>query len=436
MFRGVLVDVRNRRVSGTRSDGLTVISRGRSRRRRLARTAALVVAVLVLSLLGYVGFQYEGLVNGIQRSDALSSLRGSKQVRSSAHGDTNILIMGLDSRLDENGHLLPPAIYSALHAGDSSVGGENANVLMFLHVPGDGSKSTAISIPRDDYVALPGCPDAQCHGKIKQAYGLALDQATKTLVHSTSTGTKPLIQQKRDAGRRAEIRAVSQFLGGVPIDHFVEVTMVGFFQVAQVVQPITVCLKEATQDSYSGAKFYAGVQQINAAEAVAFVRQRRDNVHPDLNFTDLDRSRRQQAFIASLAYQLKAAGTLTNPGKLSGILDVAKQNVAVDNALNLLSFARQASGLTGGNVTFYTLPIDHFGTDPIGESVNIVNLPLIQSTVRSLLKPKAPAPRATSAATSASPTPAPATPVPATGGGRSGPAPNQLSALSGGAFPA
>jgi hypothetical protein len=81
------------------------------------------------------------------------------------------------------------------------------------------------------------------------------------------------------------------------------------------------------------------------------------------------------------------------------------------------------------------LPIDHFGADPIGESVNIVNLPLIQSTVRSLLMGKAPAPRATSATISPSPTPAPATAVPATGGGRSGPAPKQLSALSGGGIP-
>jgi len=150
----------------------------------------------------------------------------------------------------------------------------------------------------------------------------------------------------------------------------------------------------------------------------------------------LDRSRRQQAFIASLAYQLKAADTLTNPGKLSGLLDVSNQNVAVDNALNLLSFARQASGLTGRNVTFYTLPIDHFGTDPIGESVNIVNLPLIQSTVRSLLKGKVPAPRATSATISPSPTPAPATAVPATGGARSGPAPNHSAPCPAGAFPA
>jgi anionic cell wall polymer biosynthesis LytR-Cps2A-Psr (LCP) family protein len=201
------------------------------------------------------------------------------------------------------------------------------------------------------------------------------------------------------------------------------------------VQPITVCLKEDTQDSYSGAKFHLGLQQINAAQAVAFVRQRRDNIHPDLNFTDLDRSRRQQAFIASLAYQLKQADTLTNPGKLSGILDVAKQNVAVDSGLNLLTFAEQASGLTGGNITFYTLPIDHFGSDPLGESVNIVNLPLIQSTVRSLLQGGRPAASATSPTKSPSPTPAPATAVPATGGGRSGPAPTQLSALSGGGIP-
>lgn len=392
----------NHRSSDNGSDEVvTVVSRGRNRRRRLTRTAAIVAVALVLSVLGYAGFQYEGLVNGIQRSDVLAGLIGSKQVKSSAGGDTNILIMGLDSRLDESGNLLPRAIYSALHTGDASVGGENANVLMFLHVPGDGSKATAISIPRDDYVALPGCPDRQCHGKIKQAYGLAFDQASKALVHSGTTNKTQRIQQERDAGRRAEIATVSQFLGAVPIDHFVEVTMVGFFQVAQVVQPITVCLKEATQDSYSGAKFHAGRQQINAAQAVAFVRQRRDNVHPDLNFTDLDRSRRQQAFIASLAYQLKAADTFTNPVKLSGILDVAKQNVAVDSGLNLLTFARQASGLTGGHVTFYTLPIDHFGTDPLGESVNIVNLPLIQATVRSVLvHGKRPAPTVTSTTTS------------------------------------
>jgi anionic cell wall polymer biosynthesis LytR-Cps2A-Psr (LCP) family protein len=52
------------------------------------------------------------------------------------------------------------------------------------------------------------------------------------------------------------------------------------------------------------------------------LRQRRDYVHPDLNFTDLDRARRQQAFIISMTYQLKQGGAFTNPA------ECAKQNTA------------------------------------------------------------------------------------------------------------
>ena len=108
-------------------------------------------------------------------------------------------------------------------------------------------------------------------------------------------------------------RLGSVILGGVPVDHFVEVTLVAFYEIAQVVQPITVCVNANTQDSYSGANFHKGLQQINAAQALAFVRQRRDDTHLWLNFTDLDRERRQQAFIASLAYQLKQADP--DPGR-------------------------------------------------------------------------------------------------------------------------
>jgi hypothetical protein len=66
---------------------------------------------------------------------------------------------------------------------------------------------------------------------------------------------------------------------------------------------------------------------------------------------------------------------------------VAKQNTAIDSGMDILSFARQASNLTGGNVTYYTLPIDHFGKDPRGEDVNFVNLPLIRATVSRLMAP-------------------------------------------------
>jgi LCP family protein required for cell wall assembly len=353
------------------------------------RGSLAVASLLVLSVSGYAWASYHALDSGLRKSSALAGEATSQ------HGDTNILIMGLDSRVDEAGNPLPPAIYDALHAGGANDGGENANVLMLLHVPGDGSRATSISIPRDDYVDLPGCPDGQCKGKIKQAYGLAYDAAGQRLADQAGTAK---VQQQRDAGRKTEIDTVRQLLGGVPIDHFVEVTLVAFFQIAQVVQPITVCVNEDTQDSYSDAHFHQGVQQINASQAVSFVRQRRDNIHPALNFTDLDRERRQQAFIASLANQLKQAGTLADPAKLQGLLDVAKQNIAVDTQLNLMDFAGQATNLTGGNITFVTLPIDHFGKDPAGEDVNIVDVPAIQQLVHQLLGGTSPPTPASSSA--------------------------------------
>ncbi|WP_236794132.1 LCP family protein [Amycolatopsis sp. GM8] len=376
------------------------IAPARTRRRNSAlvgKTALAVVAAVVLVATGYGWTMLHGLATGLRTSDALDGEAGS------LGGDTNILIMGLDSRLDENGNPLPQDIYDALHAGDQQDGGYNANVLMLLHVPGDGSKATSISIPRDDYVDLPGCPDGICKGKIKQAYGYAFDAKAKQLVAQGATDKTQREQQARDAGRKAEIDTVRQFLGGVPVDHFVEVTLVAFFQIAQVVQPVTVCVNEDTQDSYSGANFHKGQQQVNAEQAVAFVRQRRDYVHPQLNFTDLDRARRQQAFIISLAYQLKQGGAFTNPAQLQRISDVAKQNTALDSHLDLLTFAKQASNLTGGNVTFVTLPIDHFGKNPGGEDVNFVDLPQIRATVAQLIgAPPGASPSATSTAPAAS----------------------------------
>jgi anionic cell wall polymer biosynthesis LytR-Cps2A-Psr (LCP) family protein len=334
--------------------------------------------------------------------------------------------MGLDTRLDENGKPLPQNIYDALHAGDGSNGGNNANVLMLLHVPGDGSPATEISIPRDDYVDLPGCPDQTCKEKIKESYGLAMDQEAKALVEQGVPDSPAREQQERDAGRQEEMKTVSQFLGGVPIDHFVEVTLVAFYEIAQVVAPIPVCVLYPTSDDYSGANFPAGQQQLSATQALAFVRQRRDigvasggkikdyYVLNHLDFTDLDRERRQQAFIASLAYKLKQAGTITSPSELGQILNVAEANIAVDSGLNLIDFAGEASNLTGGHVSFHTLPIVgpmNAGTASHRNDVNQVDVPAVQADVRSLLGGSAVPSSSSAPAPTTANTPPPAAPV-------------------------
>jgi LCP family protein required for cell wall assembly len=355
----------------------------RDQRRAAGKTLVAALSALVLLVTGYGWRAYHSLSSGLTKSDALAGLVGSG---ASSNGPTNILIMGLDSRLDQNGNPLPKAVLDQLHAGDSSDGGYNTNVLMLLHVPGDGGKATAISIPRDDYVSLPGDPDGVSKQKIKQGYGLAKDAKERQLRAQGMTDPATLEQQGREAGRREAIETVQQFLGGVPIDHFVEVTLVGFYDLAKALGTVTVCLKGPTQDSYSGAKFVKGYQQVDAAQALAFVRQRRDYVHPELNFTDLDRERRQQAFLASAAYQLRSLGSFADPARLQGLIDVAKKDVVIDNEFDLLSFLQQSQGLLSGNITFTTLPVKKFGKVD-GQDVNIVDVSQIQAMVRNLLNP-------------------------------------------------
>jgi LCP family protein required for cell wall assembly len=366
--------------------------------------AALVSAVLVV-VTGIGWITYQAVSAGITTSDALAGEPAS------TGSDQNILIMGLDSRRDQHGRPLPPDIYDALHAGGEDAADGDADALIVLHLPAGDAPATAISIPRDDYVDLAGCSTSDCRGKIKEAYSLAyqrvmdgrgsanLQSGPATREGQDSTAKE---QAAREAGRKAEISTVRRLLR-IPIDHFVEVTLAGFFQIARVVEPITVCLKEDTADHYySGADFHLGKQQINAAQAMAFVRQRRDA--NDAMFTDLDRTRRQQAFIVSVVHALRRSGALSSPARLGALLDVAKQNIAVDTGFDLEDLARNASALLNRPVTLYTLPVEGFGTISDGEDVNFIDVSTIRSIVHNLVATGSPASPSTS---SASATPGP-----------------------------
>ncbi|MBV9313730.1 MAG: LCP family protein [Pseudonocardia sp.] len=345
-----------------------------------ARAVAALLSVAVLVVTGYGYSEYRDLSNGLTRSSALDGLADGR-----SDGAVNILIMGLDSRLDQDGNPLPKAVLDQLHAGDGRNGGYNANVLMVLHIPTDGGKVSAISIPRDDYVELAGRPDRVTKDKIKQVYGLAKDETERKLSAQGVTDRQSLERQGRDAGRRQTVQTVQDLLG-LRIDHFVEITLVGFYDVAQALGSVTVCLAGPTQDSYSGARFVAGYQQLNAAQALAFVRQRRDYVHPELHFTDLDRARRQQAFIAAVGHQLQSAGTLTDPAQVHRLIDVVKKDVVIDSHLDLLALMGRAPGLLSGGLTLTTLPVKAF-QNVDGEDVNIVDPAQIKSVVRSLIGP-------------------------------------------------
>ncbi len=399
-------------MSSPENSPIRAVSHRRARKGRLRRRIVWAVsgalAVILVGTATFVVVTYNEVSSGIHRSTFTLPKASATPGVPQNTGETNILVMGLDSRVDQNGKPLSTDVYNAMHAGDQSDGGYNANVLMLIHIPASGGKATGISIPRDDYVDLAGSPDGVSRSKIKEAYGLALDQKRRELTRAGGLSDDEIYQQARAAGRQAEIETVSQFLGGVPINHFIEITMAAFYTIARAVAPVTVCLNQPTQDKYSGANFAAGVQELSAEQAMSFVRQRRDTGPNSLNLTDFDRTRRQQAFMVSLAYKLKQANTFTNFGTMRSLIDTAKQYIALDQDFDLLSFAQQASKLAGGNISFTTLPIVKFDTID-GKSVNVVDTAQIQATVKQLLTDTSPSPT-TSATPNTTATTAPAAP--------------------------
>ncbi|GLV94000.1 hypothetical protein Slala04_54540 [Streptomyces lavendulae subsp. lavendulae] len=321
---------------------------------------------------GGAWYLYRDLAAGIGSSKALEGAEKSK------FGDTNILLMGLDSRRDQNGEELPAEVLDQLHAGSSDIGGYNANTLILLHVPGDGGRTQAFSVPRDDFVDIPG------HGKdkIKKAYGLAKARKEGQLAAQGVKDARQLEREGREAGRAAQIATVRAFLG-VPVDHFAELNLAGFLHLADALGGVPVCLNKAVKDRYSGADFPAGPQTLDGRQSLAFVRQRHG-----LDGGDLDRTKRQQAFLAGATKKLNSAGTFTDPAKLIRLIDVAKQDVVTDQGWDLLSFLKQAKSLSGGRVRFTTLPVEGFGRN-LGEDINVVDDMKIKRLIAEQIGPKA-----------------------------------------------
>jgi len=383
---------------------------------------AVVASFAVVAASGVAWATLRDLAGGLTTSNALAGGSASKD------GSVNILLIGLDSRKDQNGNDLPKAILDQLHAGDGSQGGYNTNTLILVHIPADGARVSAFSIPRDDYVPVQGIPNND-HVKIKEAYGLKKAATEDALTRSGVTDAHTLESAGREAGRAETVQTVQNFLG-VSIDHFAEVNLAGFYDLASALDGVQVCLNHPAQDSYSGADFPAGQQSLDGAQSLAFVRQRHG-----LTNGDLDRTHRQQAFLASVTHKLASAGTFTNFGKLASLLDVAKRDVVISAGWDIPTFIQQASNLTGGNVAFATLPVQRFDTVD-GQQVNIVDQTAVARQVRVAFGLQ-PAPVPTAAASTS---PAPSSPAAAVtvnvlnGDGAPGLAATVSTALTGGGF--
>jgi LCP family protein required for cell wall assembly len=357
---------------------------------RSAKIALTVVSLLVMGLTGYAWASFQGLVNGLNYADVIDPKSGGAQP---ADGARDILLVGLDSRTDAQGNPLSQQLLDQLRAGGSD-GELNTDSLIFVHIPNDGSKAVAISLPRDSYVDIPGGYGTH---KINSAYARAMLQARKDLQKQGITDPKELDVKANQAGAKELISTV-EALTGSTIDNYAAINLLGFSDITQAIGGVDVCLADNVNDSYSGANFTKGVHTISGVQALEFVRQRHG-----LPRGDLDRVVRQQVFMAGMARKVLSAGTLTDPTKLNALIDAIKKSVVLNQNWDIFGFADQMKGLTGGQLEFRTIPVENvdYQTPSDGSAIK-VNPAQVRAFVQGLVpqqpgQQQAPPPAADSA---------------------------------------
>jgi LCP family protein required for cell wall assembly len=374
-----------------------------------------VVCLFAAVLLVVAGYAHK-VVGQVNATGQGIAIKGSPSV-----GAMNILVMGLESRTNYQGQTLPNSLLTAMHAGSAAavnagtLGSQDTNTLILIHIFAGGKKAVGFSIPRDDLVTYPQTYDGESQGKIDGAYAYAYVQYVNQ--HIGQESNDDLYKFANQAGQAATIATV-QSVTGQHVDHFVEVNLAGFYYLAAAFGGIEVCIQpypgnnglnltdydpftgtdnsgfSAYKDGYNKKKGGTQYLHLGAAQSLAFVRSR-----DTLPGTDLGRTKRQQAVIDYVIYQLKHQGVFGDIARLNSLLGTADQYIRTDATFNLLDFATEMRAMTGQNVSFTTLPFTPENNVQVPgysspQDVNIINVPAIQQLVQGAFEPQAATPPA------------------------------------------
>ena len=282
------------------------------------------MVLFVVSVAGW--FAYRKYDGQLSRIPGLTAVPGTS-APPAPEGARNILMVGSDSR-------------ASVGASFGSEKGQRSDTIILAHLYGDSDKAQLVSFPRDSYVTIPAYEDPKTHVQ----HPAHMDKINAAF----SDGGPQLL------------KATVEALSGIRVDNYVQIDFAGFQAMVDELDGVEVCLLNPVKESHAQIDLQAGRQTIRGAQALAFVRQRYG-----LPNGDLDRIRRQQAFIGSVTRKALSSGTLLNPVKLNGFLGAVTRSVQVDESLSgteLTAIAARLRTFSAGGVGFRTLPYASFAT--------------------------------------------------------------------------
>ncbi|WP_369165168.1 LCP family protein [Streptomyces sp. AFD10] len=311
-------------------DGVVV-----ARRRRWVRWSALAASFLVLVAAGVGWWMYRKLDGNITTdTGAAAELKAYERERPTpvVTNAQNILLIGSDSRAGENREY-----------GRDDGGSQRSDTTILLHLAADRKSATAVSLPRDLMVKIPGCRTADDE-KSRERFA-QFNSAFET------------------GGTACTIRTVER-MTGIRIDHHMVVDFNGFKDMVDAVDGVEICLKKPINDKDAHLELPAGRQTLNGEEALGYVRARKTLG----NGSDTERMERQQQFLGALVNKMQSNGVLLNPTRLYPVLDAATKSLTTDPGLDslrdLYDLVRGMRDVPTDQVQFLTVPRQPYRQDP------------------------------------------------------------------------
>ncbi len=240
-------------------------------------------------------------------------------------GGGNYLLIGSDSRAFVD----TPGDQQAFGSASTQTG-QRSDTIMVAHVNSDGT-GVLVSFPRDLWVDIPGLG----HSKINAAFNYGPQRVIETL--------------KQDFN--------------VPISHYLEVDFEGFRNIVNTLGTIPIYFPTPARDTKSGLYInQAGCQHLNGDEALAYVRSRYyesliNGKYVTDPLSDLDRIKRQQYFLRTLAQQVLHTAE-RKPWKAPSLVNSLLANMQRDPKLNFSSLRALAYAFHPGGtqIPSETLP--------------------------------------------------------------------------------
>ncbi|TDC74269.1 LCP family protein [Actinomadura sp. 7K507] len=240
----------------------------------------------------------------------------------------NILLMGSDSREGEN------ARYGVEP-------GKRSDTTILLHISPGGESAIGISFPRDSMVQMPPC-EKEDGAVVPAQFGM--------------------INAAFSNGGPACTWRTIESLTKIHIDHYVEVDFTGFKRVVDALGGVEICVPRRIDDPKAELHLKPGRQNVRGDQALGYVRTR----YGLGNGSDLDRIKRQQAFMASIVKKATDRGMLTDPGRTYDFLSAIAKSIKADDDLTLSVMQKLAGSLRGmsaGKVRFVTVPVQAYPQD-------------------------------------------------------------------------